>query len=196
MAGNPIKQLNEGLQTLKRAILKDDVASKRVEIAVVTFGEKVHSTYFKFASNFDPPVYETIGRTPMGEAIRTGLELLLERKQQLRGNVQYYRPLIFLITDGAPTDEWESTIEEIRKGEQAKQFMLTAVGVEGADFAVLNRLMGSDGNQNGEGRQPLRLDKMKWNELFLWLSNSVRASSIGSPSDEPKFESPTGWAVT
>jgi len=195
MAGNPIKQLNEGLQTLKRTILKDDVASKRVEIAVVAFGEKVHSTYFQFASNFEPSVYEAKGRTPMGEAIRTGLRMIEDRKRELRGNVQYFRPQVFLITDGAPTDEWRDTISMIREGERAKRFLLTAIGVNGADFAVLNELINRDETLTGERREALRLDELKFGELFRWLSDSVKASSIGIPGDDPKHESPTGWAV-
>ncbi|MBO9633495.1 MAG: hypothetical protein J7578_10300, partial [Chitinophagaceae bacterium] len=38
MSGKPIAQLNEGIQTLKKELLADPLASKRVEIAVVTFG--------------------------------------------------------------------------------------------------------------------------------------------------------------
>ncbi|MFL5625336.1 MAG: vWA domain-containing protein, partial [Ktedonobacteraceae bacterium] len=38
MDGRPIQELNRGLQTFQEAIQKDDLARKRVEIAIVTFG--------------------------------------------------------------------------------------------------------------------------------------------------------------
>ncbi|MGL5510016.1 MAG: vWA domain-containing protein, partial [Microcoleaceae cyanobacterium] len=37
MTGSPIQALNEGLRTFKEDLVKDDLASKRVEIAVISF---------------------------------------------------------------------------------------------------------------------------------------------------------------
>ena len=47
MAGQAIEELNRGVQTLVAELSKDRVASKRVEIAVVTFGKEV-----RLASDF------------------------------------------------------------------------------------------------------------------------------------------------
>src|SRR5207302_2206406 len=41
MQGEPIQALNAGLRTLKEALSKDPVASRRVEVAVVTFDNRV-----------------------------------------------------------------------------------------------------------------------------------------------------------
>src|SRR5580658_8076240 len=42
MSGQPIAELNEGLVTLKDTLSADSLASKRAEIAIVTFGGTVN----------------------------------------------------------------------------------------------------------------------------------------------------------
>ena len=62
-----------------------------------------------------------------------------ERKQAYRENgIAYYRPWIFLITDGEPNDHWRPVSEQAsRQGEKEKAFCFFAVGVEGANMDVL-----------------------------------------------------------
>ncbi len=64
--------LNEGLRTLKETLASDSLASKRAEIAIVTFGGIVTVVQdFVTAENFQPPHLKATGGTPMGQAIST-----------------------------------------------------------------------------------------------------------------------------
>src|SRR4030095_1267006 len=71
MNGAPITELNLGLQTFHHALSEDTLASRRVEIAIVTFGNggvtKIQD--FVTADQFVAPELITGGQTPMGEAI-------------------------------------------------------------------------------------------------------------------------------
>jgi uncharacterized protein YegL len=192
MHGPKLDELNKGMQIYREALLADSLASKRVEVAVVTFGGRVQRVVeFVTADQFTPPRLKAIGGTPMGEAIDTGLDMVEQRKDAYRENgIAYYRPWVFLITDGEPNDRWKQVIPRIQAGEASKAFSFFTVGVEGANMQVLSEL---------SVRKPLWLQGLKFRELFTWLSNSQQAVSRSSPGQEVPLADPThgpsGWAT-
>lgn len=186
MSGQPISELNAGLSVFKDELAADSLAMKRVEVALVTFGPVRVESPFQSAESFYPPTLSAQGDTPMGEAIRQAIQLVDDRKQEYRANgISYYRPWIFLITDGGPTDEWKSAAAAVREGEAAKKFAFFAVGVKGANMETLSQI---------STRTPMSLDGLKFRELFTWLSSSLQRVSQSTPGTEVKLDAPTGWA--
>jgi uncharacterized protein YegL len=184
MEGPAIEELNNGLILFKHELCADSLAMKRVEVAVVTFGPVRTLVDFHTPDQFQPPRLEASGDTPMGAAIIAGLEMVRHRKSAYKTNgISYYRPWVFLITDGAPTDGWDRAAEAVKAGEDAKSFSFFAVGVAEADMGVLGKIA---------VRPPLKLDGLRFGDLFAWLSSSLSNLSRSSPSRPPPL-APTDW---
>jgi uncharacterized protein YegL len=182
--------VNEGLRAYHADLMADSLAPQRVEVSVITFGGTVQTVSpFVSAQDFSPPTLTANGETPMGAAILQAIQAVTERKQLYRQNgLHNFRPWLFLITDGVPTDPWQEAAAKVHEGETSKSFAFFTVGVEVADSAILERI---------SVRKPLRLKGYSFREMFKWLSQSQRSVSQSQPGQEAQLNlpSPSGWAT-
>ncbi|AFY30998.1 VWA domain-containing protein [Calothrix sp. PCC 7507] len=174
MSGQPIQELNLGLAAFKEDVLRDSQASLSVEVSMITFGPIVKLTQdFVTIDQFTPPILEVDGVTPMGAAIEYALDFLENRKQTYKDNgILYYRPWVFLITDGAPSDSWNSAAQRLRQAEAQSRLSFFAVGVKGADMNILKQISPPE-------RPPVTLNGLDFRDLFVWLSTSMKRVSSG-----------------
>ncbi|WP_404783559.1 VWA domain-containing protein [Altericista sp. CCNU0014] len=186
MIGDAMNALNQGVSLFKENIQADTKAALSVEVALVTFGPVRLVQDFVTIDQFTPPTLAADGVTPMGEAIEYALDLLTARKEVYHANgIQYYRPWIFLITDGAPTDPWQDAAARIQKGEADRKFCFFSVAVEGADLKTLSQIAPSD-------RPPVLLNGLDFQSLFVWLSKSMKRVSSGKVGEAVELP-PVGW---
>ena len=182
MSGQPIQQLNQGVAVFKQSLDQDPLAKLRVEVAIVSFGPVRMCQDFVTIDQFVPPQLQAEDATPMGEAINYALNLLENRKADYRNNgIQYYRPWVFLITDGSPTDTWQPAAQRVRQGENDKKFSFFAVGVQGADMGILSQIA---------TRPPLLLNGLDFKSMFLWLSASLTQVSHSQPGATTMIQTP------
>lgn len=187
MEGERINQVQEGLSVFHENLRTDRLASKRAEIAIVTFGGTVETLQpFSTADIFTPPTLRTSGQTPMGEAIRQGIELVTEEKQVYKANgISYFRPWIFLFTDGEPTDEWQSAARMVHEGEKNGSFSFFAIGTGDANMEILNAIA-------DPSRPPVKVKGLNFQDMFIWLSSSIKTVSHSQPGERVKLP-PLGW---
>ncbi|MGB3755710.1 MAG: VWA domain-containing protein [Rivularia sp. (in: cyanobacteria)] len=189
MQGAPIEALNQGLLSFKDELTKNPLASRRVEVSIVTFDSNINVVQdFVTADQFTPPILTAQGLTTMGAGIHKSLDLIQERKSQYRSNgVAYYRPWIFMITDGEPQGEPDEAVEQasrrLQGDETSKRVAFFSVGVENANMTRLSQLA---------VRTPLKLNGLNFVEMFVWLSASMSAVSH-SKVDEQVALPPIGW---
>jgi len=191
MHGEAIEALNQGLLSFKDELINNSLASRRVEVAIVTFDSSVNIVQdFVTADQFQPPILTAQGLTNMGSGINKSLDMIQERKTQYRSNgIAYYRPWIFMITDGEPQGELEQVVEQatqrLQTDEANKRVAFFSVGVENANMTRLSKIA---------VRAPLKLKGLNFIEMFVWLSASMSAVSH-SQVDEQVALPPIGWGT-
>lgn len=183
-----IEQLNDGLGLFKEEVSSVTHAEERVDIAVVTFSSAatVEQDFTAIAS-WEPPTLSAEGGTAMGAAIERAVELVEERKQSYRADgIPYNRPLIWLLTDGEPTDmteggpTWER-VQELLDNEQAFEFFAMGVS-EDADMETLTALVAPT------ARPALKIKEGMFSEYFEFLSNSLTSAADPDSGDEVTFD--------
>lgn len=177
--GVPIDELNKGLQTFQGDIREDPLARKRTEIMVISFGGGVYADpNFVEAQDFVAPTLTPSGNTPLAEALQTALDALEQQKKTYRdAGIEYYRPWLIVMTDGAPTDDPQAINDVVAKLEKLQRHhgvTVFPIGVgDQADMAFLNRL---SSDRDGGALH----DVSSFSTFFQWLSKSLEQVSNSS----------------
>ena len=92
MAGRPIDAMNQGIDALNQAIIDDEIARNRVEVALLSFNIDARvERDFCTVSERGKTSMTARGGTNMHLAIQQGCDLLEDRKEQYRlGGVPYF----------------------------------------------------------------------------------------------------------
>lgn len=189
MQGRPIAELNEGLQQFISELQRDEVAACSVELAVITAGSRVEQALpFTTALQLEGcSPFTASGSTPLGEAVMRGLDLLEQRKAEYRRNgVAYYQPWLVMISDGAPSDEWQAAAYRARGLAEQGKLVSLMVGVNEANMQVLGQF---------SSRPALKLQGLNFSAFFQWLSASMsRVSASASTTASVSLPAIDGWS--
>lgn len=177
MSGQPIDQLNAGIQLFLDEVKRDDLARWSVDLAVYTAGGSVDCIQpfigVEQIAGFVP--LDARGGTPLGQATRMALDDLEARKKAYSDTgVPYYQPWLVLISDGAPGDTWEDAAQRAKALSAQRKLVSLPIGVQGADLEVLSQF---------SSKPAVGLDGLKFRELFQWLSASMARVSASTSSD-------------
>lgn len=191
MSGEPIDELNRGVAKFFEETLANEVARFSAEVCIVKFGGTSELVLdFRSLEEQTVPTFSASGGTPMGEAVSQAIEALEARKSEYQNaGVDYYQPIMVIMSDGAPTDSIESAGRNISNLVNQKKLSVFCVGIgKDADMATLQRL--------SPGRTPLPLKELNFEEFFVWLSASVARVSASIPGEDVPIDVDgiKGWA--
>jgi uncharacterized protein YegL len=170
MMGEPIESLKNGVQIMVNSLRQNPQAIETTYLSVITFG----TTATQIIPLTDLATFQMIdikasGITAMGEALKLTAECI--NKEVVKTTVETkgdWKPLIFLMTDGVPTDDWKAGFDVFEK---SKKGLVIACGAgNGADSKVLKQIT----------ENVVRLDNTDSQSIakfFQWVSASISITS-------------------
>lgn len=177
MYGEPIEAVKNGVQTLISTLRSDPYALETAFISIITFNTNAQQvTSLTELASFQQPTIDAGGCTALGGA----LELLAQKidaevtktTAEQKGD---WKPLVFLMTDGEPTDDITHGLAEFRK-RKTRMVVACAAGT-GANTNTLKQI-----TENVVSLDTA--DSATIKAFFKWVSASISTSSINLEKGE------------
>lgn len=172
MIGAPLNALEDGVTRIVASLRKDPSALETVYISVIAFAGKaeVISPLVDLLSFYTPKL--PIGG---GTALGSALEVLMHDidtkvNKQTATTKGDWKPIVFLITDGQPTDKTEAVIEKWRKSYASKVTLVAITLGNAADFDILRQLTSNVLMYEGSRDEDYK-------SFIDWISHSISTQS-------------------
>lgn len=172
MVGEPIQQVEQGLGMIIQELKRDPYALETVFISVIAFAGKAKTiTSLTDVITFYPPRLPIGGGTSLGEGLnhlmRDMSMTLVKTTMERKGD---WKPIVFIFTDGTPTDNYQSAIDTWNRDWKNKAQVVAVSFGTGADLSVLYRLTESVMLFKNS-------DANSYKAFFKWITASIQASS-------------------
>lgn len=175
MAGEPIDAVQRGLDAMLQQLRRNPHALESVCISVITFDARAKvAVPLTELSDFNIPVLSIKPGTALGAALKLLAERIKRDVQKTTNEIKGdYRPIVFLLTDGQPTDEWESAANTLKKV-NPKLANIYAIGCgKEIDFSVLTQITDIAYHIKEVSSEMIA-------KFFIWMSASVQSMSQGA----------------
>jgi uncharacterized protein YegL len=172
MIGEPLKAVQEGVRSLLKTLMRNPYALETVWLSVITFDAKARvTTPLTELASFSPPALSVKPGTAMGSALEL-LQTTIERdlKKGTAESKGDFKPLVFILTDGQPTDNWQRVSKNLLKSKSKIAYIYTIGCGEEVDFKTMGSI--SDACIHLKDLSPEAMSK-----IFVWLSASISSSS-------------------
>ncbi len=188
MVGEPILQVQEGMKAIVQELRTDPYALETAYISVIAFaGKAISLSPLTELYKFYPPTFPIGGGTALGNALEFLMDdmnsTLVKTTPEQKGD---WKPIIFLFTDGTPTDDPNAAIARWnQKYRHRANIVAISIG-DNADTQLLGQF--SD--------NVLRLsntDEMSFKAFFQWVTASIKSTSasVSDMGDEDVKLAPT-----
>jgi uncharacterized protein YegL len=179
MSGAPIEAVRQGLKALLMDLKSDPQAIETAFLSVITFDSSAQQLVpLTELMSFKEPKLEASGTTALGQGLAL-LEQCIDREvsKSTATTKGDWKPLVFIMTDGQPTDSWEAAAASL-KSKKIGNIIACAAG-DGADSSLLKQITEQVVELN-----TLTPDALK--AFFKWVSSSISltSSSVNGPTAE------------
>jgi uncharacterized protein YegL len=180
MSGEPIEAVRQGIKALLADLRTDPQALETAYLSVITFSSSAQQVCpLTELMTFQEPNLDASGTTSLGEGLKV-LERCVETEVRKSTATQKgdWKPLVFLMTDGQPTDTWESAADSLKQ-KKITNIIACAAG-PAADSSVLKRVTEMVVELNNVQPESLKA-------FFKWVSSSIKTTSqsIQTSADAP-----------
>jgi uncharacterized protein YegL len=173
MAGEAIEEVARGVQTMVQALHDDPLAIETAHISVITFSRNaVQAVPLTEVLDFQPPKLSVRTGTSLGAALQLLTRCLQRDIQRVSETCKGdYKPIVILLTDGQPTDDWEAAADAIKSPATPSIANIYAIACgPDADTDVLRHI-------TDIVLQMKEMTRESWRNLFVWLTASVQTTS-------------------
>lgn len=183
MVGEPIQLVEEGLATIIQNLKTDPHALETVHISIIIFaGQAKTLVPLQEIVTFYPPKFPIGSGTSLSKGIG---HLMFElRKNTVMTTFEQkgdWKPIVFLFTDGVPTDDTKTVIAEWKNNwEKSANLIAISFGNE-TDLNVLSQL-------TNDVLQFKNTTAQSYKDFFKWVTDSIKTSSISVESSSNGFE--------
>jgi uncharacterized protein YegL len=140
MSGEPIEAVKSGVQTLVSTLRQDPYALETAYLSVITFDDSARQLIpLTELSAFQTPSISSSGTTSLGQALSVLSDCIESEVAKTTAEIKGdWKPLVFIMTDGVPTDDWHRGLENLRKVRTG--VIVACAAGHGADTSVLKQI--------------------------------------------------------
>lgn len=180
MHGEAIEAVKNGVQVLLSTLRQDPYALETAFLSIITFESSAKQIVpLTELSMFQMPDIHASGATALGDALTLLAKKADSEVAKTTADVKGdWKPLVFLMTDGAPTDNWQKGLAEFKK--QKFGMVVACAAGQHADTNVLKQI-------TEIVVQLDTVDSASIKSFFKWVSASV---STGSQKIETSGKEP------
>ncbi|MDR0385731.1 MAG: VWA domain-containing protein [Prevotellaceae bacterium] len=173
MIGEPVNLVQEGIATIVKELRTDPYALETVYISIIVFAGKAHKiTSLTELFNFYPPKLPVGGGTSLGKALEFLMDDISKSvKKTTIDKKGDWKPIIFLFTDGVPTDDYNYSFERWnQKYRRDSNLIVVSIGKD-TDAGIFGKITDNVLMLNDTNAESFR-------KFFKWITASIKTSSM------------------
>jgi uncharacterized protein YegL len=170
MSGEPIEAVKNGVQVMISSLRQNPQAIETAFISVITFDTAAQQLIpLTDLASFQMVDIKASGTTALGDALKLVANKIdnevAKTTTEQKGD---WKPLVFIMTDGIPTDDWQSGMTEFKKRKTA--FTVACAAGNGADANILKQITENVVSLDTADSQSI-------GKFFQWVTASIGVSS-------------------